>query len=147
MAHAYLIEGIVRIVSVSDRGPRLTLAQLLWRGDCCLIRRGHLMHHSKPAVQLLMTVTGFIAVPQAKAQAQSGSTFHKANDIFAEEMYPTYCASCGIDGKDSGPAAALKKRCQFSDFRLTHIIDWCEVQAAHSSQGMPFSLRSRTPMV
>lgn len=107
------------------------------------------MHYSKLAVQLLMTVTGFMAVPQA--QAQSGSTSPKMNDLSGEEMYRTYCASChGVDGKGSGPAAAALKKAvpdltqisarnngQFPDFRVTHIIDGYEVQAAHGSHDMP----------
>ena len=109
------------------------------------------MHYSKLAVQLLMTVAGFMAVPQANGQAQSGNVSQTINDLSGEGMYRIYCASChGIDGKGSGPAgAALKKAVpdltqisarnngQFPDFRVTHIIDGYEVQAAHGSHDMP----------
>jgi len=88
----------------------------------------------------LIAITGSIAMPQ-----------EKANDLSGAEMYRTYCASChGVDGKGAGPAAsALKKavpdltqiakrnKGKFPDFRVTHIIDGYEVEAAHGSRDMP----------
>ncbi|HWE51547.1 MAG TPA: cytochrome c [Bryobacteraceae bacterium] len=74
-----------------------------------------------------------------------------SNELSGSESYRTYCASChGIDGKGSGPAAAALRKAppdltlinkrnhgEFPAFRITHIIDGFEVQAAHGSREMP----------
>jgi mono/diheme cytochrome c family protein len=90
-------------------------------------------------------------MPQEKSQAGAGNGAPKTNDLSGTEMYGVYCASChGIDGKGSGPAApALRKappdltriakrnNGQFPTFRITHIIDGYDTQAAHGSRDMP----------
>jgi len=94
----------------------------------------------KLAVAVLMAIAGLIALPQ-----------EKTNDLSGAEMYRTYCASChGVDGKGAGPAAAALKKMvpdltqiakrnngKFPDFRVTHIIDGYEIEAAHGSRDMP----------
>jgi len=101
---------------------------------------GRYMSGWKPVIPILIAITGSIAMPQ-----------EKANDLSGAEMYRTYCASChGVDGNGAGPAAsALKKavpdltqiakrnKGKFPDFRVTHIIDGYEVEAAHGSRDMP----------
>jgi hypothetical protein len=64
------------------------------------------MSGSKLTLPILIAVTGFITMPQQKAQTGRGNTVLKASDLSGAEMYRTYCASClGIDGKGSGRAA------------------------------------------
>lgn len=96
------------------------------------------------AVPIVVAITGFIAMPQEKTAEFSG-------ELSGAEMYRTYCASChGVDGKGAGPAAAAMKKAipdltqitrrnkgQFPAFRITHIIDGYEIEAAHGSRDMP----------
>ena len=105
----------------------------------------------KFTLPVLIAVTGFIVIPQEKAQTVTGNTVLKASDLSGAEMYRTYCATChGIDGKGSGPAAgALKKpppdltqlakhsNGHLPDFRILRIIDGYEIRAAHGSRAMP----------
>jgi len=100
---------------------------------------------------VLIAVTGFVAMPQERAQTVTGNTVLKASDLSGVEMYRTYCASChGIDGKGSGPAAGALKKAppdltqlakhnngHLPDFRILRIIDGYEISAAHGSRDMP----------
>ena len=109
------------------------------------------MNGWKLSVPVLIAITGFIAMPQEKAQTGTGNTRLKASDLSGAEMYRTYCASChGLDGRGSGPAAAALKKVppdltqiskrnngRFPDFRVVRIIDGSEVEAVHGSRDMP----------
>lgn len=85
------------------------------------------------------------AVLLAGAAGATGEEFSGAR------MFQTYCASChGADGKGFGPVApalkaklpdltriAKRNKGEFPSFRINHIIDGYEVQAAHGSRDMP----------
>lgn len=105
----------------------------------------------KSTLPIVIAFTGFIAMPQQKAQTARENTILKASDLSGVEMYRSYCASChGINGKGSGPAAgALRKvppdltllakhnNGHLPDFRILRIIDGYEIEAAHGSREMP----------
>lgn len=83
--------------------------------------------------------------------AASGANSPNTDDLSGAAMYGNYCASChGTDGRGAGPAAAALKKAvpdltlisrrsggQFPAFRVTHIIDGYEIQAAHGNREMP----------
>ena len=105
----------------------------------------------KYTLPILITVTGFVAMPQGKAPTATRNTVLNASDLSGPEMYRTYCASChGIDGKGSGPAAGAMRKAppdltqlakhnngHLPDFRILRIIDGYEITAAHGSRAMP----------
>jgi len=115
------------------------------------LREDEFLSSWKFTLPILITVTGFIAMPKDKAQTATGNTVLKASDFSGPEMYRTYCASChGIDGKGSGPVAGAMKKAppdltqlakhnngHLPDFRILRIIDGYEITAAHGSRDMP----------